>query len=82
MALKELVEAGKLSPVIDGSYPLNETARAISRVATGRTRGTIVITVNHQVNAASAPTKPMTPASSPARLGDAAVAPIVASPPA
>jgi NADPH:quinone reductase-like Zn-dependent oxidoreductase len=82
MALKELVEDGKLRPVIDGSYPLNETARAISRVATGRARGTIVITVGRQVNDPSAPTKRIRPASRPARLGDAAVAPIVASPPA
>lgn len=44
-ALKELVEAGTLMPVIDGTYPLRETPRAIARVATGRARGTIVISV-------------------------------------
>ena len=82
VALKELVEVGKLMPVIDGSFPLNETAQAISRVATGHARGTIVITVDRRGNAASAPTKVLAPASKPARLGDAAVAPIVASPPA
>ena len=45
VALKALVEAGKVTPVIDSTYPLHETAKAIGRVATGRTRGTIVIAV-------------------------------------
>jgi NADPH:quinone reductase-like Zn-dependent oxidoreductase len=43
VALKALVEAGKIAPVIDSTYPLDETAKAIGRVAGGRTRGTIVI---------------------------------------
>ena len=43
VALKALVEAGKISPVIDSTYPLHETAQAISRVSGGHTRGTIVI---------------------------------------
>jgi NADPH:quinone reductase-like Zn-dependent oxidoreductase len=46
IALKELVEAGKISPVIDGTYSLGDTPRAIDRVASGRTRGTIVIAVS------------------------------------
>jgi NADPH:quinone reductase-like Zn-dependent oxidoreductase len=45
VALKALVEAGQITPVIDGTYPLNETRKAIERVASGRTRGTIVIDV-------------------------------------
>jgi NADPH:quinone reductase-like Zn-dependent oxidoreductase len=45
VALKDLVEAGKVTPVIDGTYPLSETSRAIARVATGRARGTIVVSV-------------------------------------
>jgi NADPH:quinone reductase-like Zn-dependent oxidoreductase len=45
VALKELVEAGKVTPVIDGTYPLAETRNAIERVATGRARGTIVVSV-------------------------------------
>ena len=45
VALKELVEAGKITPVIDGTYPLSETAEAIRRVASGHARGTIVIDV-------------------------------------
>jgi NADPH:quinone reductase-like Zn-dependent oxidoreductase len=45
VALKELVEAGRITPVIDGTYSLSETRTAIERVATGRARGTIVIDV-------------------------------------
>jgi len=46
VALRDLVEAGKIKPVIDGTYPLDETPRAIERVAAGHTRGTIVISVS------------------------------------
>ncbi len=46
VALKALVEAGEITPVIDGTYPLEETPRAIARVASGRTRGTIVISIS------------------------------------
>ena len=45
IALRDLVEAGKITPVIDGTYPLDQTPQAIARVAGGHTRGTIVITV-------------------------------------
>jgi NADPH:quinone reductase-like Zn-dependent oxidoreductase len=45
VALKGLVESGKVTPVIDGTYPLSGTAEAIRRVATGHARGTVVITV-------------------------------------
>jgi NADPH:quinone reductase-like Zn-dependent oxidoreductase len=45
VALKELVESGKIRPVIDGNYPLNDTPKAIGRVAAGHARGTIVIDV-------------------------------------
>ena len=45
VALKELVEAGKLTPVIDGTYPLRETPTAIGHVAAGHARGTVVINV-------------------------------------
>jgi NADPH:quinone reductase-like Zn-dependent oxidoreductase len=45
VALKKLVEAGKVTPVIDGTYPLSETPKAIARVASGRARGTLVIAV-------------------------------------
>jgi NADPH:quinone reductase-like Zn-dependent oxidoreductase len=45
VALKGLVESGKVTPVIDQTYPLTGTAEAISRVAAGHARGTVVITV-------------------------------------
>jgi NADPH:quinone reductase-like Zn-dependent oxidoreductase len=45
VALKALVEAGSITPVIDATYPLSETPNAIARVASGRTRGTLVIAV-------------------------------------
>jgi NADPH:quinone reductase-like Zn-dependent oxidoreductase len=46
VALKELVEAGKVTPVIGGTYPLAETAKAIEHVAAGHARGTLVIAVS------------------------------------
>ena len=45
VALKDLVEAGKVTPVIDRTYSLPETPAAIGHVATGHARGTVVITV-------------------------------------
>jgi NADPH:quinone reductase-like Zn-dependent oxidoreductase len=45
VALKELVEAGKVTPVIDRTYPLLQTPEAIDHVATGHARGTVVISV-------------------------------------
>jgi NADPH:quinone reductase-like Zn-dependent oxidoreductase len=45
VALKALVEAGEIAPVIDSTYALSETRTGIERVASGRTRGTIVIDV-------------------------------------
>jgi NADPH:quinone reductase-like Zn-dependent oxidoreductase len=45
IALRDLVEAEKITPVVDGTYPLDQTPQAIARVAGGHTRGTIVITV-------------------------------------
>ncbi len=43
--LKELIEAGKITPVLDGTYPLNQAAEAITHLKSGRARGKIVITV-------------------------------------
>ena len=39
VALKGLVEAGTVTPVIDRTYPLAETPQAIGRVAAGHARG-------------------------------------------
>ena len=43
--LKELAEAGKLSPVIDRRFPLSEAANAVRYVGTGAARGKVVIRV-------------------------------------
>ena len=45
VALKSLVESGKVTPVIDRTYPLIETPLAIGHVAAGHARGTVVLTV-------------------------------------
>ena len=45
VALKGLIEAGKVTSVIDGTYPLSGTAEAIGHVGEGHARGTVVITV-------------------------------------
>jgi NADPH:quinone reductase-like Zn-dependent oxidoreductase len=42
--LKELVEAGKLAPVIDRTFPLHEAAKAVRYLAGGHARGKVVIT--------------------------------------
>jgi NADPH:quinone reductase-like Zn-dependent oxidoreductase len=46
VVLRDLVEAGKVTPVIDGTYPLDQTRQAIDRVAAGHAQGTIVISVS------------------------------------
>lgn len=45
LTLKELLEAGKIKPVIDECYPLHETADAIRYLETKRARGKVIITV-------------------------------------
>ena len=44
-AVKDLIEAGKVTPVIDRTYPLNEAPDAIRYLEGGHARGKIVITV-------------------------------------
>jgi NADPH:quinone reductase-like Zn-dependent oxidoreductase len=43
--LKELIEAGKVSPVIDRTYPLSEVPEAIRYLEEGHARGKVVITL-------------------------------------
>lgn len=48
--LKELLEAGKVVPVIDRRYPLRETAEAIRYLEEGHARGKVVITMEGNNN--------------------------------
>ena len=43
--LQELLEAGKLTPVIDRTYPLGDVPEAMRQLVEGHTRGKLVITV-------------------------------------
>jgi NADPH:quinone reductase-like Zn-dependent oxidoreductase len=45
VVIKELLEAGKIVPVIDRRYPLRETAEAIRYLEAGHARGKVIITV-------------------------------------
>ena len=45
VVLKELIEAGKVTPVIDRTYPLSEVPEAIRYLEAGHARGKIVIRV-------------------------------------
>jgi len=45
LTLKEMIEAGKVAPVIDRVYPLAETAAALRHLEEGRARGKVVIAI-------------------------------------
>jgi NADPH:quinone reductase-like Zn-dependent oxidoreductase len=45
-ALSELIEAGQVTPAIDRTYPLAETAAAIRHLLDGRARGKLVVSVS------------------------------------
>jgi NADPH:quinone reductase-like Zn-dependent oxidoreductase len=45
LAVTALIEAGTLTPVIDRTYPLADTAEAVRHVERGHARGKVVITV-------------------------------------
>jgi NADPH:quinone reductase-like Zn-dependent oxidoreductase len=45
LVFKEMIEAGKMTPVIDRTYPLSKTSQAIGHVGEGHARGKVVITL-------------------------------------
>jgi NADPH:quinone reductase-like Zn-dependent oxidoreductase len=45
VALKELIEAGRVTPVLDRTYPLGNAAEAIDHVGAGHAQGKVAITV-------------------------------------
>jgi NADPH:quinone reductase-like Zn-dependent oxidoreductase len=45
VVLKELIEAGKVTPAIDRSYQLSEVPDAVRYLGDGRARAKIIITV-------------------------------------
>jgi NADPH:quinone reductase-like Zn-dependent oxidoreductase len=47
IVLKELIESGKIKPVIDKTYPLNKTPEALGYAEQGHVRGKVVITIKH-----------------------------------
>jgi NADPH:quinone reductase-like Zn-dependent oxidoreductase len=48
--MKELIEAGKVKPVIDRRYTLSEVAEALRYYGEGHARGKVVITVEQNNN--------------------------------
>ena len=44
-ALRELLEAGKVAPVVDRRYPLSETADAFRYLGEGHAQGKVVVTL-------------------------------------
>lgn len=44
VTIKDLIEAGKVTPILDRTYPLERVAEAIQYVTDGHARGQVVIT--------------------------------------
>jgi NADPH:quinone reductase-like Zn-dependent oxidoreductase len=45
VVLKDLIEAGKVTPVMDRTYPLSETAQALAQVGSGHLRGKVTVSI-------------------------------------
>ncbi|MGP0004118.1 MAG: NAD(P)-dependent alcohol dehydrogenase [Acidimicrobiales bacterium] len=58
VVLKDLVEAGKITPVLDTVYPLTGAPDAIRHLETGHARGKIVITMQMPPVEGASPTEP------------------------
>ena len=48
--LKELLEAGKVVPVVDRRYPLSEIPDAVRYYGEGHAQGKVIITMAHNSN--------------------------------
>jgi len=48
--MKELIESGKVKPVIDRCYPLSEVPDAIRYLEEGHAQGKVVITIGHNAS--------------------------------
>ena len=45
VVLKDLIETGKVRPLLDRTYPLSDTAQAMDHVGLGHAQGKVAITV-------------------------------------
>ncbi len=45
VTLGELIESGRVTPVIDRTYPLSEAAKAIGHVGEGHARGKVIVSI-------------------------------------
>jgi NADPH:quinone reductase-like Zn-dependent oxidoreductase len=45
VALTGLVESGRVTPVVDRTFPLGEAPSAVTHMRLGRARGKVVVTV-------------------------------------
>ena len=57
LLLKDLLEAGKIVPVIDRRYPLSEVAEALHYREEGHAQGKVVIAIHHREDCLATPIK-------------------------
>ena len=50
MLLRDLMDTGKVKPVIDKTYPLHQARDAVAYVETGRARGKVVLTLENPIS--------------------------------